>query len=98
MVFTLLARNTRSTGYGNNEVYMTQAEDNELGSGGSLFKVLNNHNLDQFPTMRNRLVRTLKSVMFRLVHDGPLRFVLHHVDGPWVRHTRLECLKIVDMN
>jgi len=82
-------------GFGYNEVYLTQPE-------GSLVKVLQGHNLNKFPTMRNRLMAKLKgadgSSLILLATEGKPRadgepnqhrmFRLEH-KGPlgfWFRH------------
>ena len=56
---TVLYYHTHS-GLGYNEVYLTQAFDNELGPKGSLVKVTEDHGLQKFPSMRNRMMETLQ--------------------------------------
>jgi len=36
--------------------------------------------------------------MFRLDQNSTHSFFFNEVDGPWIRHTRAECLRVVDVN
>jgi len=75
----------RGTGFGYNEVYLTETGNSTLHEMGSLVKVLQGHGLHRFPTMRNRKMATLKgangeSLVF-LTTDGN-----HRADGEPNQH------------
>ena len=122
----IINHNRHYTGLGYNEVYITQTAENQTSvPPGSLVKALQDHGLQQFPSMRNRWMQTLVAAdgaslvllatrgepradgqpnehrMFRLQVPAPNTthgFYFHHVPGPWMQLTKVECLQIVDIN